>query len=206
MAVFKPFRALRPLPEYASAIASPPYDVLDSDEARAIVAKQPLSFLHVEKAEIDLPPDTDLYDEKVYAKARENLDSYVTRGLMAQDEKPMFYIYRQTMDGRPQVGLVGLASVDEYMEGKIKKHEFTRADKEADRIRHVDTCNAHPSPVFFTYPHQEEIDNVVNKVMASKDPVYDFVADDGIGHTLWLMDDPADIAAIEAGFAKLPCL
>ena len=206
MAVFKPFKALRPLPEYASAIASPPYDVLDSDEARAIVAEQPLSFLHVEKAEIDLPPDTDLYDEKVYAKARENLDSYVTRGLMAQDEKPMFYIYRQTMDGRPQVGLVGLASVDEYMEGKIKKHEFTRADKEADRIRHVDTCNAHPSPVFFTYPHQDEIDNVVNKVMASKDPEYDFVADDGIGHTLWLMDDPADIASIEASFAKLPCL
>ncbi|HPV14305.1 MAG TPA: DUF1015 family protein [Candidatus Cloacimonadota bacterium] len=206
MAVFKPFKALRPLPEYASAIASPPYDVLDSDEARAIVAKQPLSFLHVEKAEIDLPLGTDLYDEKVYAKARENLDSYVTRGLMAQDEKPMFYIYRQTMDGRPQVGLVGLASVDEYMEGKIKKHEFTRADKEADRIRHVDTCNAHPSPVFFTYPHKDEIDNVVNKVMASKAPEYDFVADDGIGHTLWLMDDPADIAAIEAGFAKLPCL
>ncbi len=206
MAVFKPFKAVRPLPEHASAIASPPYDVLDSDEARAIVAKEPLSFLHVEKPEIDLPIGTDLYDEKVYAKARENLDSYVSRGLMAQDDKPMFYIYRQVMDGRPQVGLVGLASVDEYMEGKIKKHEFTRADKEADRIRHVDTCNAHPSPVFFTYPHQNEIDSVVNKVMQNKEAVYDFVSDDGIGHTLWLMDAPEDIAAIEAAFAKLPAL
>ena len=203
MAVFKPFKAVRPLPEYAGAIASLPYDVMDSDEARAEVAKNPLSYIHVEKPEVDLPLGTDLYDPKVYAKARENLDSYVKRGMMKQDDKPMFYIYRQVMDGRPQVGLVGLASVDEYMDGTIKKHELTRADKEADRIKHVDVCDAHASPVFFTYRHQAGIDAIVNKVMDNHAPVYDFVSDDGIGHSLWLMDDPADIAAIQNAFAQL---
>ncbi len=206
MAIFKPFRALRPIPEKAAAIASMPYDVMDSDEARAEVKKNPLSYLHVEKPEIDLPLGTDLYAPEVYAKARENLLRYVNEGLMKQDSRPMFYIYRQTMDGRDQIGLVGLASVDEYMNGIIKKHELTRADKEADRIRHMDTCDAHPSPVFFTYRHQDEIDATVAKVMRQKDPVYDFVSDDGIGHALWLMDSEEDINAIQAAFAKLPCL
>ena len=206
MAIFKPFRALRPIPEKAAAIASMPYDVMDSDEARAEVKKNPLSYLHVEKPEIDLPLGTDLYAPEVYAKARENLLKYVNEGLMKQDSRPMFYIYRQTMDGRDQIGLVGLASVDEYMNGIIKKHELTRADKEADRIRHVDTCDAHPSPVFFTYRHQDEIDATVAKVMQQKDPVYDFVSDDGIGHALWLMDSEEDINAIQAAFAKLPYL
>ncbi|HQF67669.1 MAG TPA: DUF1015 family protein [Candidatus Cloacimonadota bacterium] len=206
MATFKPFRALRPIPVKAAAIASMPYDVMDSDEARAEVKKNPLSYLHVEKPEIDLPLGTDLYAPEVYAKARENLLKYVNDGLMKQDSRPMFYIYRQTMDGRDQIGLVGLASVDEYMNGIIKKHELTRADKEADRIRHVDTCDAHPSPVFFTYRHQDEIDATVAKVMRQKDPVYDFVSDDGIGHALWLMDSEEDINAIQAAFAKLPYL
>ncbi|HNT52999.1 MAG TPA: DUF1015 domain-containing protein, partial [Candidatus Syntrophosphaera sp.] len=206
MAVFKPFRALRPLPEYAAQIASLPYDVMDSDEARAEVKKHPLSFVHVEKPEVDLPPGTDLYDPAVYAKARENLDNYVKQGYMKQDTQPKYYIYRETMDGREQNGLVGLASVDEYMSGVIRKHEHTRADKEADRIRHVDACDAHPSPVFFTYPHQAEIDSVVEKVKQAKAPVYDFSSDDGIGHALWLLDDPGDIAAIQAAFAKLDYL
>ncbi len=206
MAVFKPFRALRPIPERAADIASMPYDVMDSDEARKEVAKHPLSYIHVEKPEVDLPLGTDLYDPSVYAKARENLDNYVKQGLMKQDAQPMFYIYRQTMDGRAQHGLVGLASVDEYMSGVIKKHEHTRADKEADRIRHVDACDAHASPVFFTYRHQDSIDSVVEKVIKGKAPVYDFVSDDGIGHTLWLMDDPQDIAAIQNAFAQLPYL
>lgn len=206
MAVFKPFRALRPLPEYAAQIASLPYDVMDSDEARSEVKKHPLSFIHVEKPEVDLPPGTDLYDPSVYAKARENLDNYIHQAYMKQDAQPMFYIYRETMDGREQNGLVGLAAVDEYMNGTIKKHEHTRADKEADRIRHVDACNAHPSPVFFTYPHQAEIDALVEKVKRSIAPVYDFVSDDGIGHALWLMDAPGDIDAIQRAFAQLPCL
>lgn len=206
MATFKPFKAVRPVPDKAQAIASLPYDVMDSDEARAEVKKHPLSFIHVEKPEVDLPEGTDLYDPKVYAKAKENLYKYISDGHMIQDDKPMFYIYRQTMDGRAQFGLVGLSAVDEYMDGTIKKHELTRAEKEADRIKHVDTCDAHPSPVFFTYPHQDEIDRVVSKVSRSKKPEYDFVSDDGIGHTLWLMDDPEDIKAIQDGFSRLPYL
>lgn len=206
MAVFKPFRALRPRPEFAAPIASLPYDVMDSEEARIEVQKHPLSYIHVEKPEVDLPPGTDLYDPSVYAKARENLDKYVEEGYMEQDSQPMYYIYRQTMNGRAQTGLVGLTSVDEYMAGVIKKHEFTRADKEADRIRHVDACDAHASPVFFTYRHTDAIDSVVENVTRQELPVYDFESDDGIGHTLWLMENPADIAAIQSAFAKLPCL
>lgn len=206
MATFKPFKAVRPVKDKARDIASLPYDVMDSDEARAEVAKNPLSFIHVEKPEVDLPIGTSLYDPAVYAKAKENLYNYLLNGHMIQDTKPMFYVYRQVMDGRAQIGLVGLASVDEYMDGIIKKHELTRAEKEADRIRHVDACDAHPSPVFFTYRHQEAIDATVQKVMESKAPEYDFVSDDGIGHSLWTMDKPADIAIIEAAFNQLPYL
>ncbi|HPM04197.1 MAG TPA: DUF1015 family protein [Candidatus Cloacimonas sp.] len=206
MAIFKPFKAVRPVPEKAKDIASLPYDVMDSDEARIEVKKNPLSFIHVEKPEVDLPMGTDLYDPSVYAKARENLYGYINNGHMQQDSKPAFYIYKQVMDGRAQIGLVGLASVDEYMNGTIKKHELTRAEKEADRIRHVDICDAHPSPVFFTYRHQDSIDQVVNRVMTAKAPVYDFVSDDGIGHALWVMDDPIDYQAIQAAFEKLDYL
>ncbi len=206
MAVFKPFKAMRPYPEHAAEIASLPYDVMDSDEARVEVGKHPLSFIHVEKPEVDLPLGTDLYDEKVYSKAKENLYSYLSKNLMFQDEKPAFYIYKQTMLGRPQVGLVGLASIDDYMQGRIKKHELTRAEKEADRIKHVDTCNAHSSPVFFTYRHQQVIDSLVSKIMSTTQPVYDFVSDDGIGHALWLMDNSADIETIESAFAVMDCL
>ncbi len=206
MAVFKPFKAMRPIPEKASEIASLPYDVMDSDEARIEVQKHPLSFIHVEKPEVDLPLGTDLYDPSVYAKAKENLYSYLERGLMKQDENPAFYVYRQTMDGRDQFGLVGLTSVDEYMEGKIKKHELTRAEKEADRIKHVDTCDAHSSPVFFTYRHREDIDQTVSKIVSSHRPEYDFTSDDGIGHTLWLMTDPKDIDTIQNAFAEMDCL
>lgn len=206
MAVFKPFKAVRPTPEKAALIASPPYDVLDSDEARVIVAKYPLSFLHVEKPEVDLPLGTDLYDPAVYAKAKENLNGYIERGDMVQDTRPMFYIYRQVMDGRAQYGLVGLASVDEYMAGKIKKHELTRAEKEADRIKHVDTCDAHSSPVFFTYRHQDVIDRLVETITKSTTPEYDFVTDDNIGHTLWTVSETADIEVIQKAFAGMDYL
>jgi len=206
MAVFKPFKAVRPLPDKAAEIASLPYDVMDSDEARLEVAKHPLSFIHVEKSEVDLPPEIDLYDERVYQKAKENLYNYISNGLMEQDDKSMFYIYRENMDGREQYGLVGLCSVDEYFDGRIKKHELTRADKETDRIKHVDTCNAHASPVFFTYRHQDEIDVIVNRIVATTQPVYDFVSDDGIGHALWLMADEADIKAIQDAFGAMDYL
>ncbi len=206
MAVFKPFKAVRPVPEKAAEIASLPYDVMDSDEARLEVQKHPLSFIHVEKPEVDLPIGTDLYDASVYAKAKENLYGYISKGLMQMDTKPAYYIYKQVMNGRAQIGLVGLTSVDEYMAGTIKKHELTRAEKEADRIRHVDTCDAHSSPVFFTYRHQDVIDNTVNRVMQSKAAEYDFVSDDGIEHALWLMDDVKDIETISQAFAAMEYL
>ena len=203
MAVFKPFKAVRPVPEKAAAIASLPYDVMDSDEARPEVARNPLSYIHVEKPEVDLPLGTSLYDPAVYAKAKENLYAYISRGDLKQDDKPMFYIYEQVMDGRAQCGLVGLASVDEYMDGTIKKHELTRADKEADRIKHVDVCDAHSSPVFFTYRHQEVIDSLVQRIMSSTAPVYDFTSDDGIEHTLWLVSAENDIQTITEAFAMM---
>ncbi|MCB5258160.1 MAG: DUF1015 family protein [Candidatus Cloacimonadaceae bacterium] len=206
MAIFKSFKAVRPLPDYASEIASLPYDVMDSDEARIEAQKHPLSFIRVEKPEVDLPLDTDLYDPAVYAKARENLYSYLQRGYMKQDAKPMYYVYREIMNGREQNGLVGLVSVDEYVSGLIKKHELTREDKEQDRIRHIDVCNAHSSPVFLTYKHQDTINDVVERVKKSRFPEYDFVTDDGISHSLWLIDNKDDIEAIQKGFAALECL
>jgi len=206
MAVFKPFKAVRPYPEYAAEIASLPYDVMDSDEARIEVKKHPMSFIHVEKPEIDLDLNVDLYDESVYAKAKENLEKYIKDKLMFQDAKPAFYIYRQTMDGRPQIGLVGLASIDDYLNNRIKKHELTRADKEADRIKHVDTCNAHSSPVFFTYRHQLVVDNTINRILSESNPVYDFVSDDGIGHSLWVMDKQEDIDIIQTAFTAMDYL
>ncbi|HOD59126.1 MAG TPA: DUF1015 family protein [Candidatus Syntrophosphaera sp.] len=206
MATFKPFKAVRPLPEYASEIASLPYDVMDSDEARIEAQKHPLSFIRVEKPEVDLPPEIDLYDPAVYAKARENLYRYLQEGYMKQDTEPRYYVYREIMNGREQNGLVGLVSVDEYMSGVIKKHELTREDKEQDRIRHIDACNAHSSPVFLTYKHQDTINEVVERVKKSHTPEYDFVADDGISHSLWLIDSKDDIEAIQKGFEALDCL
>ena len=145
MAVFRPFAAVRPLPDYAAQVAALPYDVMSSAEARELAQGNPNSFLHVDKAEIDLDPSIDLYDARVYEKARENLEKLVSDGICAQDQKPCFYIYRQIMEGRAQTGLVGCASIDDYRSNTIKKHEFTRADKEADRIRHVDACAHRPS-------------------------------------------------------------
>ncbi len=199
MPIFRPFKAVRPVAEKAKAIASLPYDVMDSNEAREELARNPLSFIKVEKAEVTLPEGTDLYSEAVYNKAKENLYTYLKDGDMIQDEKEAFYVYRQIMDGRVQIGLVGCTATEDYMNNLIKKHELTRAAKEADRIKHVDTCDAHSSPVFFTYRHREDIDAIVNKVIAGT-PEYDFVSDDGIAHTLWLLNEDADIEAISAAF------
>ena len=157
MAVFKPFKALRPTKEYASMVAALPYDVMNSEEAREMVRGNPYSFLHIDKAEIDLPDGTYLYSDEVYKKAKENLEKAEADGIMATDEAPCFYVYRQIMNGREQTGLVGCAWVDDYIENRIKKHELTRADKEADRIRHVDTCNANTGPIFLCYKGQKEI-------------------------------------------------
>ncbi|MBO8158321.1 DUF1015 family protein [Thermosyntropha sp.] len=188
MAVVRPFRAIRPVKELASKVAALPYDVMDSDEAREMVKGNPYSFLHVDKAEIDLDPSIDLYDKRVYEKARDNLNRMIEEGIFIQDEKPYFYIYQQIMDGRVQTGLVACTSIDDYMNDIIKKHEHTRAEKEQDRINHVDYCDANTGPIFLTYRVKPEIDSIV-KGWTKNEPLYDFVSEDGVAHKVWVIDD-----------------
>ena len=189
MAIFKPFKALRPVNECASKVAALPYDVMNSDEAREMVKGNPYSFLHVDKAEIDLAEGTDIYSDEVYKKAKENLENLEKDGVMKQDEKKCFYIYRQIMNGKEQTGLVGCASIDDYINNEIKKHELTRADKEADRIRHVDTCDANTGPIFLCYKECDEVDKIVSDFKKANSPVYDFVTEDGISNTVWVIED-----------------
>ncbi|MBQ6600091.1 MAG: DUF1015 domain-containing protein, partial [Clostridia bacterium] len=202
MAVFKPFKAVRPLPEYAHLVAALPYDVMNSREAAEMVRGNPLSFLHVDKAEIDLPEGTDLYSEQVYLKAKENLKNLEKNKICRQDATPCFYIYRQIMNGRSQTGIVGCASIDDYINGIIKKHEFTRADKEADRIRHVDYCNANTGPIFLTYRSNDTVSNIISTWKQSRKPVYDFVTEDGIGNTVWVIDDENTNAVLAKAFSE----
>ncbi len=206
MAVFKSFRAIRPTAKLAHKVAALPYDVMNSAEARETVKDNPFSFLHVDKAEVDLDEDTDIYDEKVYLKARENLDSLVADGICAEDEKPCFYIYRQIMNGRSQTGIVGCASIDDYIGGIIKKHEFTRADKEADRIRHVDYCDANTGPIFLTYRKNDAVSTIVNTFKKNNTPVYDFVTEDGIANTVWVIDDEKITDILCEEFSKIDYL
>ena len=206
MAVFRPFRAIRPLPEFASQVAALPYDVMNSREAAEMVKGKPYSFLHVDKAEIDLPDGTDLYSEQVYLKARENLDRLVSENVCAQDAEARFYIYRQIMNGRSQTGLVGCVSIDDYINNVIKKHELTRADKEADRINHVDFCDANTGPIFLTYRPQAEVAAILSDWCASHKPEYDFVTDDGIANTVWVIDSDSINAKIAELFAKVDYL
>ena len=205
MAVFKPFKALRPTNETADKVAALPYDVMNSAEAKAMTEGNPFSFLHVDKAEIDLPDDTYIYDEKVYLKAAENLKKLESDGVLVQDGTPCFYIYRQIMDGRAQTGLVGCASIDDYLSNVIKKHEFTRADKEQDRVNHVDHCDANTGPIFLAYRSDDEIAEAVAGWQRSNDPVYDFSAD-GIQNTVWVIDCPMVCHKLQKAFADIPNL
>ena len=206
MATVKAFRAIRPAPELAHKVAALPYDVMDSNEARGMVKGNPYSFLHVDKAEIDLDPSIDLYDKRVYEKARDNLREMIKNGVFQQDEKNCLYIYKQVMKGRVQTGLVGCTSIDDYMNNIIKKHEYTRADKEQDRINHVDYCNANTGPIFLTYRASKEINEIVGNWMADHKPVYDFVSDDGIGHTVWVIDGDDAIQRLEERFRAVDYL
>ncbi len=203
MAIFKPFAAVRPTPRYAADVAALPYDVMNSEEARAAVQGKPWSFLHVDKAEVDLPSTVDPYDKAVYLKARENLEALTENGICQQDSAPCFYIYRQIMDGRSQTGLVGCAAIDDYLNDVIKKHEFTRADKEEDRVNHVDVCDANTGPIFLAYRGSAQIDDVIASWQNTHDPVYDFTTDDGIVNTVWVIDDPAVNAVLETAFAAV---
>ncbi|HXI72053.1 MAG TPA: DUF1015 family protein [Verrucomicrobiae bacterium] len=205
MATIKPFPALRPKPELAAQICELPYDVMSSDEARQMAAGNPLSFLHVSKPEIDLPPGTDLYSAEVYAKGKENFKKLIADGALKQDAQPAFYLYRQIMDSHAQVGLVAAASCAEYLSGIIKKHEFTRPDKEDDRVRHIEALDSQTGPVFLTYRASAAFDEFVAKKSAET-PAVDFTGKDGVRHTSWTVADAEGIGFIEAQFAQIPAL
>jgi uncharacterized protein (DUF1015 family) len=205
MSDIRPFPGLRPRPDLAAQVASPPYDVLNSEEARELASSNPLSFLHVVKAEIDLPADADLHGEAVYEKSAENYRRMIEEGTLIQDESPCFYLYQLGMGNHVQTGLVAGCSVDEYEKGLIKKHEFTRRDKEDDRARHVEVLKANAGPVLFTYRQRPEI-AAIFKRLQNDDPVYDFEANDGVHHKLWVVADPSDISAIQEAFQPLDAI
>ncbi len=205
MAILRPFKGCRPLPEHASEVAAKPYDVLNSSEAREEAKGNPLSFLHVGKPEIDLDPSINLYDTRVYEKAKENLQKYIRDGIFQQDPQPFLYLYSQTMGTYTQYGIVGCVSVQEYLNDIIKKHELTRKDKEDDRTNHVKYTNAHTGPIFLTYQSRADVDSIVSKI-ASTTPVNNFVAPDGIRHQFWVITDRVIINEITKIFGNIPYL
>ena len=205
MAKIKPFRGVRPPRQLVTEVASRPYDVLNSEEARAEAEGNPKSLYHIIKPEIDFAPGTDEHDPKVYDKAVENFNNFQKQGWLVQDDDDKYYIYAQTMDGRTQYGFVIAANVEDYMTGKIKKHELTRRDKEEDRMKHVRINNANIEPVFFAFPDNDVLQDIINKVTAGT-PEYDFVAPDGFGHHFWVISDKATIDTITKEFAKMPAL
>src|SRR6185503_12107522 len=205
MASIKPFAALLPRPDLASRICELPYDVMSSNEARQIAVGNPLSFLHVSKPEIDLPPETDPYDAAVYAKGRENFARLIAEGALRQDPKPCFYLYRQVMGKHSQTGLVAAASCQDYLDSIIKRHELTRPDKEDDRVRHIETLNSQTGPVFLTYRTTPKLNELVGRTTSAPADL-DFTAPDGVRHAAWTITDHATLAAIEAEFARIPSL
>lgn len=205
MAKVKPFRGLRPPKQFVEQVASKPYDVLSSEEARAEAEGNEKSLYHIIKPEIDFEPGTGEHEQKVYDKAVENFQKFQREGWLVQDEKEQYYLYAQTMDGRTQYGLVVGASVDDYLTGKIKKHELTRKEKEVDRMHHIEINNANIEPVFLSFPTNEVLERVIAQT-AKTPPEYDFVSEDGIGHTLWCISDDAVINEITEAFAKIPYL
>ncbi len=202
MCDISPFRALRPVPTFAEKVAAPPYDVLNSEEARAQASGNPYSFLHVTKPEIDLPTNVHAYSKIVYEKAGENIRAMQDQGVLMREEEPCYYIYRLTMDGRMQTGLVCVSSVDDYEQGVIKKHEFTRPEKEQDRINHIAISGAQTGNVFLAYPQVADMDVLVDAWMAAHAPVYDFTAADGIGHAIWIVNEPEAVNRITTIFQE----
>ena len=206
MAVLQSFRALRPVQEKAADVAALPYDVVNREEAKAIGDKNPLSFLHVDRPEMDLEPEIDLYDERVYEKARENLIDMEKTGIFLQDEKPCYYIYELVRKGRTQTGIVGCSSIDDYMNGAVKKHELTREDKEQDRIHHVDSCNANTGPIFLACRYPESLLKLMNDWKENHEAAYDFTEDDQITHRVWVIDNQEIIGEIREEFEGIDSL
>lgn len=204
MVRIKPFRGIRPPAEYAAEVASRPYDVLNSQEAQKEATEK--SLLHIIKPEIDFAPIADEHSDEVYARAVENFQTWRKKGWLVQDDTEKYYVYAQTMDGRTQYGLVAACHFDDYLQGKIKKHELTRPDKEEDRMVHVRIQNANVEPVFFSYPANREMDQIIDGIVTKHEPVYDFVAADGFGHRFWVIDDEAIQKRITEIFADIPAL
>src|SRR4030095_15559418 len=202
MAIIKPFKALRPRPDLAAKVASRPYDVLNTEEAKIEAKENPLSFLHITKAEIDFPNGIDIHSQAAYDKAKEKLERFIEQGTLTNEPKPCYYIYQLVMNGRSQTGLVCVSSVDDYFNDVIKKHEFTRPEKEKDRIDHMKTIRAQTGNVFMAYNNVHELDLVIYKWKNSHEPLYDFMASDGIKHTVWVVNDDAVIGTITSLFVE----
>ena len=205
MTLVKPFRGLRPVSGKAVDVVAPPYDVLNTAEARERAKGHPLSFLHISKPEIDLPEDTDPYATEVYAKGAENLQKLISDKVLIRDDKACYYVYRLIMGDHQQTGLVVTASVADYDTNRIRKHEFTRPDKEDDRVRQIDALNAQTGPVFLTYRNNKIVEDITNKISKTT-PTYDLTADDGVKHTIWVVEDDNDIATLTATFDAMDCL
>ena len=206
MATIKPFKGIRPPKELVESIESSPYDVLSSKEAREEAGDNEMSLYHIIKPEIDFEEDIDEYDPRVYQKAADNFKKFMDKGWLVQDDKENYYLYAQTMNGKTQYGLVVGAAVADYMSGLIKKHELTRCDKEEDRMKHVRVCNANMEPVFFAYPDNARLDEIIKRI-AQNEPEYDFIAPiDGFRHQFWIISNEDDIRAITEEFAKIPAL
>ncbi|MEG1139988.1 MAG: DUF1015 family protein [Lachnospiraceae bacterium] len=198
-----PFRGIRPNPSVVERVAALPYDVYNRKEACEVTKREPLSFLNIDRAETQFSSDVDTYAPCVYEKARELLDARIADGTFIQDEKPVYYVYALTMDGRTQTGIVACSDIDDYQNNTIKKHENTRESKEQDRIRHVDATDAHTGPIFLVYRQIDSIRQIVAKTKETT-PIYNYVAEDGVRHAAWIIDNPADVKLIEEGFAKIP--
>ena len=205
MVTVKKFKALRPREDLVDKCAALPYDVMSSAEAREMVKGNPYTFLRIDRAEVNLDNGVDIYSKEVYDTARATLDKMENDGVYVNDTEKKYYFYRQIMDGRGQTGIVGCASIQDYLENRIKKHELTRADKEIDRINHVDTCSAHTGPIFLTYKDSQVLDEIIERQTQSA-PIYDFVSEDGIRHTVWTTDGEETDKAIENAFLQLDAL
>lgn len=205
MAKLLPFKGIRPTKALAEKVAAPPYDVLNSAEAREMAEGNPYTFLHVNKPEIDLAPELDVHDDSVYQKGAENLQAFIADKVIEQDASPKYYVYRQIMGEHVQTGLVAAASVEEYEQNLIKKHEFTRPEKEDDRVKHMDVLNAQVGPVFLTYQAETGIDELIDAVTQTE-PEYEFTLDDGIAHIFWVVSDSETLNNIQQAFAAVPCL
>lgn len=206
MAIVRPFRAIRPAKAYAEKVISLPYDVMNREEAARMAEGNPFSFLHICRSEIDLPHEGNPYTEAVYKKARKNIEDFLANDILIRDEEPMLYIYKQVMDGRSQVGIVGCVSIDEYLNNTIKKHEFTRVEKELDRINHFDCCNTDTEPVFLTYRDDKRLRTLIEGWMGGHKPEYDFTSKDGIGHALWAITDQSVIVSLTSLFSEIDSL